>query len=266
MGNSTAQRPGPRQPPDEVVGSTTRQLLHAETAAEVRELVLQAVHGLGGSTVAATHAGDDALPVDVSLGTREPLLPVAPAHSVERLRLERHLPALLADARQALDTLARVERLAADAASDPLTRLGNRATFQRVLARLTPTDVVVAFDLDGFKTVNDTFGHQAGDETLRAFASCLRGVIRSRDHALRLGGDEFAVLLTDTDLAGARSFLDRLRARWSGQRPTPTGFSAGVAAWAGTASATHQQADTALYAAKAAGGDTHRVADGQHGR
>ena len=64
--------------------------------------------------------------------------------------------------------------LAHDAETDPLTELANRRTFARALETLRPGDAVVIVDLDHFKSVNDRFGHQLGDRTLRTLAACLR--------------------------------------------------------------------------------------------
>jgi diguanylate cyclase (GGDEF)-like protein len=85
---------------------------------------------------------------------------------------------------------------------DPLTGLANRANFRdRVRFALARADernasaVVVFFDLDNFKQVNDTFGHAAGDTTLRTIADRVLGCLRSNDTAARLGGDEFTILI-----------------------------------------------------------------------
>ncbi len=95
--------------------------------------------------------------------------------------------------------LERAERLADH---DPLTGLYNRRGFDRELAR-TLADcrrygveaALIYFDLDGFKGVNDRFGHAAGDEALRAVARVLGQGVRESDVVARLGGDEFAVIL-----------------------------------------------------------------------
>ena len=68
-------------------------------------------------------------------------------------------------------------------------------------------------DLDDFKKVNDTYGHEAGDIALRAFAEIMRATVRDVDLPVRLGGEEFAVLLPDTDLEGAALLAERLRLR-----------------------------------------------------
>lgn len=237
----------------EVVGSATRALLRAETADEVRDILLSAVAQLGGHILRARAADETALPVDLTLGRREPLVPAAAPGSIARAQLERHLPGLVADARHALDNIARTEQLAREASLDGLTRLGNRATFSRLLSRLGPDDVVVAIDLDGFKATNDTHGHAAGDEVLRLFATCLTEQLRASDHAVRLGGDEFSLVLIDSDPEGARQMVERLREVWHQRRPYPVDFSAGIAAATGGGPQTQVAADRALYAAKAAG-------------
>ncbi|ADP83031.1 diguanylate cyclase/phosphodiesterase [Pseudofrankia inefficax] len=100
------------------------------------------------------------------------------------------------------------ERLRYQAFHDALTNLPNRALFTSELERAIENHraerqaVIVLFcDLDDFKSINDTLGHAAGDDLLRAVAGRLRGAVRDEDLAARLGGDEFAILLTD--LAGA---------------------------------------------------------------
>ena len=111
-----------------------------------------------------------------------------------------------------------LERLAEMASSDPLTGLRNHRTFQedlgRELQRVARTGVPLALvlvDLDDLKTVNDTLGHQAGDERIRALADTLRATIRGTDFAYRIGGDEFAVILPDSRAWGALELTQRLR-------------------------------------------------------
>ena len=105
------------------------------------------------------------------------------------------------------------------AAHDPLTGLANRVLFAaRLATALTPRqgrpsghDVgVVYLDLNGFKGVNDTFGHAAGDEVLLTAAARLRSVIRPQDSVARLGGDEFAVLAPRVTAAGLASLRERI--------------------------------------------------------
>jgi diguanylate cyclase (GGDEF)-like protein len=104
------------------------------------------------------------------------------------------------------------------AVTDELTGLANRRRFlsqlEAEVARSrrngSPLGIVLA-DLDDFKRVNDTYGHEAGDEALRGFAAILRATVRDVDLAVRLGGEEFAVLLPDTGLAGSAQLAERLR-------------------------------------------------------
>ena len=120
---------------------------------------------------------------------------------------------------------AEVERLAEMAITDPLTGLRNHRAFHedvaRELQRVGRTGVplaLVLLDLDDLKAVNDSHGHQAGDERLQALADAIRATGRSADLAYRVGGDEFAVILPDARSWGALEFAQRLRARR--RRPT----------------------------------------------
>jgi diguanylate cyclase (GGDEF)-like protein len=105
-----------------------------------------------------------------------------------------------------------------DAYTDFLTGLRNRRYLELVLERELfrvgrygrPLCLMV-LDLDGFKGVNDTHGHEAGDRVLKALAACLEGHIRQSDRAVRLGGEEFAILLPETELGQALALAERLR-------------------------------------------------------
>lgn len=157
--------------------------------------------------------------------------------------------------------------LSHQAETDPLTGLANRRALLRVLATLRHGDAVAVIDIDHFKQVNDTWGHDAGDKVLVALAELLSSAVRSGDLAARLGGEEFVLLLRrpqrqpqDTDGTSqplhALDVLDRLRADWSGEHPTIT-WSAGVCVHrAGDdPELAMSRADQALYAAKHGGRD-----------
>lgn len=101
--------------------------------------------------------------------------------------------------------------VSAEANVDELTGIANRRGFRQVAEHLLPLCLrnnlevqLLFFDLDGFKALNDTFGHQAGDEALQAFARMLLKGFRNSDVVARLGGDEFVVMI-----AGQRVFADR---------------------------------------------------------
>ena len=155
--------------------------------------------------------------------------------------------------------------LAHRALHDELTGLPNRALFfdrlRLSLSRLRRTQTCLAvlfLDLDGFKGVNDAFGHAAGDQFLVEVAHRLRGVLRGGDTAARLGGDEFVVLCEDVaGITEARGIAERVVSE------VPGGVSVGVAlAVDGTedAEALIRTADAAMYVVKRSGGGRFEVA------
>jgi diguanylate cyclase (GGDEF)-like protein len=188
------------------------------------------------------------------------------ATSLERGRLEENL-------RQVTDLK---EQLRHQALHDPLTGLPNRTLFLDRVRHAVDTagrsDVwpaVLYLDLDGFKPVNDTFGHEAGDVLLRTVADRLRGCLRPADTAARLGGDEFVVLLNGpVDRFGVDRVVERIRAQLDvpillGEGVVTTvGASIGVAL--GDLSTTDadtlvRNADIAMYAAKRAMGSDYLI-------
>jgi diguanylate cyclase (GGDEF)-like protein len=118
---------------------------------------------------------------------------------------------------------------------------------------------LVVLDVDHFKRVNDTYGHQAGDEVLRHVGEALGHVGRDTDLVARYGGEEFAVILPDTGLAEAVNVAERLRAAVAAfPGLVPVTASAGVAVLPGNANEAAelvQAADEALYEAKRSGRD-----------
>ena len=103
--------------------------------------------------------------------------------------------------------------------TDPLTGLANRRLLvDRIDQALTGTDrgarshCLLYLDLDGFKQVNDRYGHAAGDEVLRLLAERMSALLRPEDTAARLGGDEFAILCVNADPRHAETIAERLRA------------------------------------------------------
>ena len=173
------------------------------------------------------------------------------AQALSRMRLRREL-----------------ERLAFD---DQLTGLANRRlAYERLETALargrrsgSPLAVIFA-DLDGFKAINDSLGHAAGDEVLIAVSDRLRSELRETDLLARFGGDEFVVICEDTDEASAREVTERLRSRVS--KPLQgAAKSFGISASIGVAvfdssdaarvssDALFEAADSAMYDSKAAG-------------
>ncbi len=153
---------------------------------------------------------------------------------------------------------------------DPLTGLYNRRYLEETMGRELPrarrmgeSVGVIVLDIDHFKNLNDTFGHDAGDFVLERTGELLRAATRNSDIACRFGGEEFAVILPGATLLVARNRAEAIRAaletlkiEFEGKSLGPLTVSAGVAAmpphgqdW----SHTLQQADRALYTAKQAG-------------
>jgi diguanylate cyclase (GGDEF)-like protein/PAS domain S-box-containing protein len=158
---------------------------------------------------------------------------------------------------------------------DGLTGVPNRSTFFAHLESVTtgPPDerrgAVLYLDLDGFKQVNDTYGHRVGDELLQIVTERISGSLRAGDLVARLGGDEFAVVLhqvADPDEAGM--IAERLVTTVAEPmvidgRPVEVGLSVGVALAdrsGATVAALVEAADTALYQAKQAGKGRYRIA------
>jgi diguanylate cyclase (GGDEF)-like protein/PAS domain S-box-containing protein len=179
--------------------------------------------------------------------------------------------------RDASDRVEQAERVAWLAHHDMLTELPNRALFadrlQREIARATRRGggfALLCLDLDGFKLINDRFGHAAGDEMLRLLAQRLRAAVREEDTIARLGGDEFALILpgvaTRVDLeAVCRSVGPRLSGGLLLEGANVAlSLSAGVACFphdARDGDALVRAADRAMYSAKRAGGNRVHFAD-----
>ena len=182
------------------------------------------------------------------------LLRRAVRHAIERKRIERELSQL--------------------AKFDPLTGLPNRLLFRDRLAqavqRTDRRDHVVALifiDLDGFKAVNDRYGHAMGDRLLVAVAERLRRVVRCTDTVARLGGDEFTIILEglrhpdDAARVAEQALLSLRQAFEIGGVAIELGASLGVAIASHAAEvpdALTHRADAAMYRAKACGGTGYR--------
>lgn len=151
------------------------------------------------------------------------------------------------------------------ASCDPLTGLPNLAEFRHDLAAACvasakarrPRATCLLVDVDHFKLVNDTHGHEAGDRVLCRLAGALREVLREQDRLFRIGGDEFAVLLGEGDPQVVAAVAARLVAA---AETCEASVSIGSAPTDGTPDAVRSAADRALYQAKRAGRGRHRAA------
>jgi len=155
------------------------------------------------------------------------------------------------------------------ATTDSLTSLLNKATIMRFLSEEIAGNIrnrrwvsIVLVDIDGFKSLNDLFGHLTGDRVLQSVAALFRKNKRGRDRAGRFGGDEFLIVLPETGPKGARRLAERMRGLIERFIGTEHGLSLSVTASLGVASgranktnpeSLFQKADLALYRAKALG-------------
>ncbi len=178
------------------------------------------------------------------------------------------LDLLLARAGTLLDFKSYLDTVEEAAHTDHLTGLANRRRFERQLEREIARALrydrafcLVLIDVDNFKRVNDTYGHDVGDEAIRHLAKVLQEGTRGIDTAARIGGEEFAVVLTETNFTGGYEVAERLRlAIKTSEVPTAGHITAsfGIAEFplsAQTARELIGVADAALYEAKRRGRD-----------
>jgi diguanylate cyclase (GGDEF)-like protein len=183
-----------------------------------------------------------------------------PFDAAERARIET----VARQSGQRVGMLRATEQAQLQASTDPLTGLNNRRSMENSVRHLVHEDVpyaVTICDLDHFKVLNDTYGHDTGDRALRLFARTLRNTVRAGDLVSRHGGEEFVVVLPFADADAAAAVMDRLRlelvaALSDGRTPSFT-MSAGVADT--TESCDYQEllglADERLLEAKRSGRD-----------
>lgn len=161
---------------------------------------------------------------------------------------------------------------------DGLTQLLNRRTWEEQLAmeykrlqRSKGISSLVMFDIDHFKKVNDTYGHQAGDEVIRVVAAELRYQIRETDIAGRYGGEEFGIILPDTNAEGGFVLCERLREAIANSVITYDGQEIPIAISLGIAEVSYignsyagwlQNSDEALYQSKEGGRNMTTVSKG----
>ena len=182
------------------------------------------------------------------------------AISIENARLYTDLEQKVAERTAQLKlALAELGKLAT---TDKLTGAHNRRKFDEILSlemsrarRIDQPLSMIIFDVDHFKRINDTFGHQAGDEVLKMLVGTVREKLRVLDVLARWGGEEFIVLTTSTDLEGAIILAERVRAVVEEQCfsfAVHITISLGVAEYKqdDTADSFIQRADSALYRAK----------------
>jgi diguanylate cyclase (GGDEF)-like protein len=215
--------------------------------------------------------------VDAAAGGLAP----ATLHALELLNIVVPLTALaLISFYYRLASVEVERRMEALAMTDALTRLPNRRYIRELLESERVSALhsgrgfgVIIADIDGFKSINDTRGHDGGDHVLREVAAVLRGALRANDSAARWGGEEFLFLLPDTDLAGAGAVAEKLRvavenaALSFADQPLPVTLTFGVAVCSGAGSIDEsvRRADRALYRGKSLGKNRVVMDEGEAG-
>ena len=192
---------------------------------------------------------------------------------------------LLARVRSSLKTHRALRSLESKSLTDPLTGLWNRTMFNQRLnaeaglrARFDSPLAIIMGDLDGFKKINDLYGHLSGDEVLKGFSKIVSSLCRVEDVACRFGGEEFVIIAPHTSAADAAVLAERIRKTFAESRYQPAVSPSSplakqefrVTASFGVAAATDpydrsmlQRADDAMYQAKQAGRNRVSVGAGQ---
>jgi diguanylate cyclase (GGDEF)-like protein len=187
------------------------------------------------------------------------------AYGSRHLKLLEQLAAQIAMPIENARLYAKTERMAR---VDSLTGLLNRRSMDEILpsevgrhSRYGGVFSMVILDLDSFKTLNDNYGHLAGDELLRQIGIIMKNTIREADQAFRYGGDEFAILLPQTSVGAAYKVAERIRQQVFARieiGSSPISISIGIASWPADGVGINDviaAADVALYQAKRSGGN-----------
>lgn len=180
-----------------------------------------------------------------------------------------HLRTLAAQAGSRIGTVRAFEKTQLQASTDGLTGLVNRRTAEKDLRAMIKAGRLFSLaiaDLDKFKQLNDTHGHEAGDRALRLFAQVAQEVLRGHDLIARWGGEEFVIVLPELDRFQAVAVLDRVRHSLAKAHPGETArFTASFGVTDANQAETLEQlihiADSGLYAAKGAGRDRTTIGD-----
>jgi len=241
----------------QLLGDGFLRSVHAEDSARVREICAQGV------------------PAEIIFRVRDRFgeWRHLEAH-VTDLRGDRHVRGVVLNARDITERVRLEAELTRQAFHDGLTELPNRALFRDRLdqalarsARAGDVLAVLVLDLDGFKQVNDSLGHDAGDQLLREATQRFSEITRASDTLARLGGDEFALLLDGSQKQQAQRLAKRLLERLSepmmiAGHELAIGASIGIALHSGGEGDAEQlirNADVAMYAAKEAGGGRYEL-------
>ena len=201
--------------PEEMIGKHVSSFVHPDDFPMVEAVVERALtQGINSDSITVRGVRKDGSLVWVETSTR-----------VIRDETTGEASEFVVALRDVSERKALEEKLAAMALTDGLTGLANRRAFDETLSREWRLTLrrgsaisLLLLDLDHFKKFNDTYGHQVGDDCLRAVAATLRVAVRESDVVARYSGEELAVILPDTQSADAADLAEKLRAAVEGLR------------------------------------------------
>jgi diguanylate cyclase len=214
----------------------------------------------------------DKMNASMSKSEIEKLLHDVMSDTKSMMQQNQHLEEKLSKSTEAMRELqSDLDAIRKEALTDSLTNLSNRKAFDTEIVRIAKnahdekkTFTLILMDIDHFKSFNDNFGHQVGDQVLRLVAKTLVDGVKGRDMAARYGGEEFAIILPDTDMQGAMRVAEILRRavenkdvvnRNTGEKLGRITMSGGIAEYVYGESVEDliERADSGLYAAKQGG-------------
>lgn len=243
--------------PEELVGKTPHFLIHPDDIAEIVR-----VHRL------ALQAPNDTFIVEYRARRADGEFAWYEVHTRSTVDEDGAATGVVSIIREISARKNAESQLVLEAQTDPLTNLLNRRAFDAALAQRFAAGgaaapfTIVMFDLDHFKSINDTYGHETGDNVIKDFAQHLQSMLRKGDVIARFGGEEFVAILDGADAAAAREVCERLRVSFAqrsrkavdGRWFTAT-MSGGIAAFREDIGVKQllAEADAALYRAKSEG-------------
>lgn len=252
------------------------------TLHDVSDLMNNVRHTTGEFTTTLQAATSDLGDVDVPENLRS-VLDTIKNETERMMRYNEELEKRLDQSSLMMGEIKRdMERIRREAITDGLTGLANRKAFDEQIGRIAreaerENDIfsLIMIDIDHFKSFNDTYGHQVGDQVLRLVAMTLVNEVKGQDMAARYGGEEFAIILPGTNSNAARAVGENLRKavekkevinRSSGQNLGQITVSLGVAQFYGNESVEDliKRADVALYSSKNKGRNQVSVAPTPH--
>lgn len=205
----------------------TRELLRSPNSEKMQHILSDFAMAIG--MMPAELDAYNGIGIDVAVDARSPKLLTAPTPAIAAQAAKYLLP-LVTDARYLNSIRANSQQLRKESRTDPLTGLWNRRATELALVHAKDGDCITMIDLDLFKLVNDTHGHDAGDQVLRLFANHLNAAFPPPHVVGRFGGEEFVVLHVDRTLAQAVAEVETARIAWEHNSPFGLTFSAGVVA------------------------------------